>query len=175
MNFYKLTHHYSLENRSILISSEMSFVDIWNIVALLQYISSDIDSSHAINEANTATFLIKYFDVGIYDPDVDDEDILVEELDLYTNWELGFADSDGKFIGGSSNSMNEYIKLYSFYQSGMYSYILELIIRDHPLFKGSAGCDVSFGMDNEIWQILFAEGIYQRDGRDGNIVQKKST
>ena len=32
MNLYKLTHQYSLESRSILISSEMLFVDIWNIV-----------------------------------------------------------------------------------------------------------------------------------------------
>ena len=158
MNIYKLTHSYSPENMHIVISSEMSYIDLWNTIVLLQLTFNDIDSSHGITQANAATFLTKYFDAMVHNPASYYDARAVQEVDLYVNWECGFLDANNNSVRGEATKAFE--QKYDFYQPEMYSYLLDMIMRDHPLFEGEVGSNDSFGMSNARWQKLFAEGVY---------------
>ena len=167
MNIFKLTHTFSPAIMNKIISSEISRIDLWNIIYLLQCTFSEIDSSHLPGEANIATLLIKFFDAMVYDPNFHYDTNQLIEIDLHENWEIGLVDDkDNVLIYECQNYVDllETYKLkYNFYKQNMYSYFLELIIRENRLFNGDAACDESFGMNNSTWMVLFNEGIYNVD------------
>ena len=167
MNIYRLTHKYAPRSMNIVISSDKLFTDIWNLIVLFQYTCSDIDSSHDVTPAGAATYLIKYQDAMIFNPDHSYDETSEEEIDLYLNWEVGFIDDERQVYKPNSSEpeklMNEFETNYKFYQFGLYSFILCLISRDHKLFDGSVGCDSSFEMNNKIWEALFSEGVYIKE------------
>ena len=164
MNIFRLTHMYSPANMSKVISSDIAEHDLWNIIYLFQSTMSEIDSTHLAVEANIETLLIKYFDAASYDPNFYYDETKVIDIDLHLNWEIGFIDSKScRQIydwGNRYAIVEEHKQKYNFYKQDMYSYILQLILREHCLFEGEIGDEASFGMNNRTWQVLFSEGFY---------------
>ena len=165
MNIYRITHKYAPRNMHIVISSNKPFSEIWNLVVMFQHSCSEIDSSHDVTPAGAATYLIKYHDAIVFNPDCYYDESTEKEIDLYLAWEIGFIDK-----GREINSSKEFIRImdelpsnYKFYQTALYSFILDLITRDHKLFDGSVGCSSSFEMNSKVWDILFSEGVYTKE------------
>ena len=162
MNIFQIKHTYSCVSQQKFIQSNMSYIEMWNYIKMLQCISWDIDSSHGWYEDDTVDIMCKFFGAELIDPNWD---VLDEEgyydIDLYDNWESGYLDDDEGYI--PRNKTNDMIKKYNIYRPGLYSAMLKRFLEQHRFGEGDVGAWESIFMDNEVWAVLFQEGIYAKD------------
>ena len=167
LNNFLITHSYSFPELERCLQSPMSFIEMWNHIKILQNITWDIDSSHGLYEDDTVFLMSKFFGAKLIDPT--SKDIIEElkedgyyEIDLYGNWESGYAnDRGGRSI--PRDQTDAMMEKYNFYKQGLYSAMLSKFLEQHNFGEGETCVYESVLMNNKIWNVLFQEGVYDRD------------
>lgn len=159
MNIFKIKHYYSYPGQEKWLQSPMTFVEMWNHIKILQVITWDIDSSHLWDEDDTAFVMSKFFGAQIiYPTETQKHDCFI--IDLYYNWERGYLDIDEKYI--PRNQTDAMIEKYNIYRPSLYSTMLARFLEQHAFGEGDVGAWESIFMDNQVWEVLFKEGVYDR-------------
>ena len=161
MNLYKITHYYSFAGNERYLQSPMGFVDMWNYIKILQNITWDIDSSHNLSEEDVVTIMAKFYDAQRISPSKTQKKDCTK-IDLYENWESGYANERGgrTILRDQTEAM---IEKYNFYKPGLYSFMLSLFLKEHEFGEGTVGANESIFCDNQVWEVLFLEGVYDRE------------
>ena len=55
------------------------------------------------------------------------------------------------------------IEKYNIYKPGLYSAMLARFLEQHEFGEGGVGAWESILMDNKVWEVLFQEGVYDRE------------
>jgi hypothetical protein len=161
IKIFKITHTYSTDEQARYLQSNMGFVDMWNHVKILQNIAWDIDSSHGFYEDDTAYIMTKFFGAKLIIP-TKTQKSNCWSLDLYENWEGGYAnDRGGRSI--PRDQTDAMMEKYNFYKQGIYSVMLTKFLEQHNLGEGDTYAHESLLIDNKIWDVLFKEGVYDRE------------
>lgn len=160
MNIFKIKHFYSYSGRDKWLQTPMGFTEVWNHIKILQNITWDIDSSHNWTEGDTVFIMSKFFGAQIINPtETQKQDCFV--IDLYENWECGYIDNNEEIISRSETAA--IIKKYNIYRPGLYSAMLARFLEQHAFGEGDCGAWESIFMNNTVWEVLFQEGVYNRE------------
>lgn len=161
IKIFKITHTYSTDEQARYLQSNMGFIDMWNHIKILQNIAWDIDSSHGFYEDDTAYIMAKFFGAKLIKP-TKTQKSNCWSLDLYENWEGGYAnDRGGRSIPRDKTDVM--MEKYNFYKQGLYSAMLSKFLEQHHFGEGDTAAHESLLMDNKVWDVLFKEGVYDRE------------
>lgn len=161
MNIYKISHYYSFAGRERYLQSLMGFVEMWNYIKILQHITWDIDSSHDLSEEDVVAIMTRFYDAKrISRPETQKNDCI--DIDLYENWEWGYAPEYGE-TAIQRDQTEAMIEKYNIYRPGLYSFMLSLFLKEHKFGEGTVGANESIFMDNKVWEVLFQEGVYDKE------------
>ncbi len=161
MNIFKIKHYYSDPGQEKWLQSPMGFVEMWNHIKILQNMTWDIDTSHVWTEDDTVFIMSKFSSAQIITPTkTQKKDCMV--IDLYENWESYYVnDRGGRNI--PRDQTDAMIEKYNIYKPGLYSAMLARFLEQHEFGEGGVGAWESILMDNKVWEVLFQEGVYDRE------------
>jgi hypothetical protein len=162
LNKFGICHHHSLINDGQAVVSNLTTLEIWNLVTWLQYKATEIDPTHVMSPSEATTLLVKFYDVFLTDYDTNDA-LSYEIIDLHWCWENGFFSSINSTLELNGERLDgervEHMELFNnkFHRHGIYAAIFELILQSHELGEGEADDDTHINKDSPTWGRLKTE------------------